>query len=143
VSDHPVLVQHRGGHTAFVNSMAFQLAKITDQTPDPAGGRLEHDSAGQLTGFVGDAAAQIFLQLIPQKNTRQDYRQGAALISKMFTRNGVTSACDADASPHDVEGYQDARDAVCTATFPPLLSIISWLPEFIPVSVTNGCASEG
>jgi predicted amidohydrolase YtcJ len=111
VGDHPVLVQHRGGHTAFVNSMAFQLAKVTDQTPDPAGGRLEHDSAGQLTGFVGDAAAQVFLRLIPQNNTRQDYRQGAALISKMFTRNGVTSACDADASPHDVEGYQDARDA--------------------------------
>src|SRR5215472_6602482 len=80
VGDHPVLVQHRGGHTAFVNSMAFQLAKITDQTPDPAGGRLEHDSSGQLTGFVGDAAAQIFLRLTPQNYTRQDYRQGAALI---------------------------------------------------------------
>jgi len=111
VGDHPVLVQHRGGHTAFVNSQAFRLAGITDQTPDPPGGRLEHDSAGHLTGFVGDAAAQIFLKLIPQNNTRQDYRQGTALISKLFTRNGVTSACDADASPEDVEGYQDARDA--------------------------------
>ena len=111
VGDHPVLVQHRGGHTAFVNSMAFELAKITDQTPDPPGGRFEHDSSGQLTGFVGDAAAQIFRKLIPQTDTRQDYRQGAALISKLFTSKGVTSACDADASPEDVEGYQDARDA--------------------------------
>jgi predicted amidohydrolase YtcJ len=111
VGDHPVLVQHRGGHTAFVNSMAFRMANITDQTPDPAGGRLEHDATGQLSGFVGDAAAQIFLKLIPQNNTRQDYRQGTALISKLFTRNGVTSACDADASPEDVQGYQDARDA--------------------------------
>ena len=111
VRDRPVLVQHRGGHTVFVNSLALQLAQVDDQTPDPAGGRFEHDAAGHLTGFVGDAAAQVFFKFIPEKNTRQDYRQGAALISKLFASKGVTSACDADASPEDVQGYQDARDA--------------------------------
>jgi len=110
VSDHPVLVQHRGGHTAFVNSIAFEVAKITDQTPDPPGGRFERDAEGHLTGFVGDAGMQAFLNLIPQTNTRDDYRQGAVLMSKLFTRKGITSACDADASPEDVQGYQDARD---------------------------------
>jgi predicted amidohydrolase YtcJ len=110
-ADRPVLVQHRGGHTAFVNSLALQLAQVNDQTPDPAGGRFEHDAEGHLTGFVGDAAAKVFLKLIPDKNTREDYRRGAALISKLFASKGVTSACDADASPEDVQGYQDARDA--------------------------------
>jgi predicted amidohydrolase YtcJ len=109
--DHPVLVQHRGGHTAFVNSIALQLAQVNDQTPDPPGGRFEHDASGHLTGFVGDAAAHVFFKLIPQKNSREDYRQGAALISKLFTSKGVTSACDADATPEGVQGYQDARDA--------------------------------
>jgi len=111
VSDRPVLVQHRGGHTGFVNSQALELAKVTDQTPDPPGGRLERDAEGHLTGFVGDAGMQLFLKLIPQSNTRDDYRRGAALISKLFTSKGVTSACDADASSEDVQGYQDARDA--------------------------------
>jgi predicted amidohydrolase YtcJ len=111
VTDHPVLVQHRGGHTGFVNSRALELAKVTKQTPDPPGGRFEHDSNGDLTGFVGDAGMQVFLRLIPRTNTREDYRKGAALISKLFVSKGVTSACDADASPEDVEGYQDARDA--------------------------------
>jgi predicted amidohydrolase YtcJ len=111
VPDHPVLVQHRGGHTAFVNSLALELAQVNDQTPDPPGGRFEHDDAGHLTGFVGDTAAHLFLKLIPQKNTREDYRQGAALISKLFATKGVTSACDADATPECVQGYQDARDA--------------------------------
>ena len=111
VSDRPALVQHRGGHTVFVNSMALQLAQVTDQTPDPAGGRFEHDSAGHLTGFVGDAAAQVFFKLIPQTNTREDYRRGAAFISRLFVSKGITSACDANASPEDVQGYQDARDA--------------------------------
>jgi hypothetical protein len=111
VPDRPALVQHRGGHTAFVNSIALQLAQVNDQTPDPPGGRFEHDTAGHLTGFVGDAAMQVFFKLISEKNTREDYRQGAALISKLFTSKGVTSACDADASPEAVQGYQDARDA--------------------------------
>ena len=111
VPDHPALVQHRGGHTAFVNSLALQLAQVNDQTPDPAGGRFEHDADGHLTGFVGDAGMRAFLKLIPNRNTRDDYRQGAALISKLFASKGVTSACDADASPEDVQGYQDARDA--------------------------------
>ena len=111
VPDHAVLVQHRGGHTAFVNSLALQLAQVNDQTPDPAGGRFEHDAAGHLTGFVGDAGMQVFFKLISNKNTREDYRQGATLISKLFATKGVTSACDADASTEDVQGYQDARDA--------------------------------
>ncbi|HTW78352.1 MAG TPA: amidohydrolase [Terracidiphilus sp.] len=110
VSDHPVLVQHRGGHTAFVNSRALEVGKVTDQTPDPRGGRFEHDAEGHLTGFVGDAGMQVFLNLIPQHNTRDDYRQGATLISKLFVSKGITSTCDADASPEDVQGYQDARD---------------------------------
>jgi len=111
VPDRPVLVQHRGGHTAFVNSLALQLAQVTEQTPDPPSGRLEHDAAGHLTGFVGDAAVRLFFKLIPGTYTREDFRQGAALISKLFLSKGVTSACDADATPEAVQGYQDARDA--------------------------------
>jgi predicted amidohydrolase YtcJ len=109
--NNPVLIGHRGGHTIFVNSAALKLAGINEHTPDPEGGRYEHDSSGKLTGFVADAAAEKFRQLVPEKMTRDDLREGAALISKMFTAKGVTSACDADAGPDAVQGYQDARDA--------------------------------
>ena len=109
--DHPVLIGHRGGHTIFVNSAALKLAGVNESTPDPKGGRYEHDSSGQLTGFVADAAAEKIRQLIPAKTTPDDLRLGAALISKMFTAKGVTSACDADLAPEGLKGYQDARDA--------------------------------
>jgi predicted amidohydrolase YtcJ len=109
--NNPVLIGHRGGHTIFVNSAALKLAGVDEHTPDPEGGRYEHDSSGKLTGFVADAAAEKFRQLVPEKMTRDNLREGAALISKMFTAKGVTSACDADAGPDAVQGYQDARDA--------------------------------
>ena len=142
VPDHPVLVQHRGGHTAFVNSMALNLAQVSDQTPDSAGGRFEHDATGHLTGFVADAGMQVFFKLIPNKNTRQDYRQGAALISKLFTSKGVTSACDADASPVDVQGYQDARDAGDLAMRVYCLVSSTSLDHFMAAGIHTGFGDE-
>jgi predicted amidohydrolase YtcJ len=111
VPDRPVLVHHRGGHTVFVNSLALKTAEVTDGTADPPGGRFEHDSSGHLTGFVGDAAVSAFEKFIVDNPSREDFRKGAALISKMFAAKGVTSACDADSAPDFIQGYQDARDA--------------------------------
>jgi predicted amidohydrolase YtcJ len=34
-TEHPVVVNHRGGHTSFYNSKAFELAKVTKDTPNP------------------------------------------------------------------------------------------------------------
>src|SRR5713226_3241826 len=33
IPDHPVFVQHRGGHTAWTNSLALKLAKLTIRPP--------------------------------------------------------------------------------------------------------------
>jgi predicted amidohydrolase YtcJ len=111
VPDHPVLVRHRGGHTIFVNSLALKLAGVDERSPDPPGGRLEHDAAGHLTGHVGDKATAPFTQLIAFTPTRDDHREGAKLISKIFTSKGVTSAGDALTTPDSLQGYQDAHDA--------------------------------
>ncbi|HEX4273404.1 MAG TPA: amidohydrolase family protein, partial [Rhizomicrobium sp.] len=46
-ADHPVMVTHRGGHTVFVNSKAFQMAGITKSTPNPYGGTFDKDANGE------------------------------------------------------------------------------------------------
>jgi predicted amidohydrolase YtcJ len=142
VPDHPVLVSHRGGHTIFVNSAAFKLAGVDEKTPDPPGGRYGRDSAGKLTGFVADAAADHFRKLIPSKVTREDLRQAAALISKMFTSNGVTSACDADAGPDAVQGYQDARDSGELRFRTYCLIHAADLPHFMDAGIHSGFGDE-
>jgi predicted amidohydrolase YtcJ len=111
VPDHPVLVRHRGGHTIFVNSAALKIAGVDERTPDPPGGRFEHDAAGHFTGHIGDKATELFVKHIEFTPTRDDYREGAKLISKIFSSKGVTSAGDALATPESLQGYQDARDA--------------------------------
>jgi len=110
VPDRPVMIRHRGGHTIFVNSKALELAGVTDNTPDPRGGTFERRN-GRMTGRIGDNATDKFDELAAYSPTREDWRKGAALISKMFIAKGVTSCCDAAGSPDSLTAYQDARDA--------------------------------
>ena len=90
--EHPVYISHRGGHTAYVNSRAFELAGVTDETPDPPGGRFDRDPAtGKHNGRISEKATEPFDKIIPEANSRDDYRAGVKLISQMLSRAGITS----------------------------------------------------
>jgi hypothetical protein len=109
--NNPVYIQHRGGHTAFVNSAALNKADINDQTPNPAGGAYEHGPDGKLTGRVMDNGNAAFRSKIPNTATRSERRDGVKLITQMLVRAGVTSAHDALGTPDDLLAYQDALEA--------------------------------
>ncbi|MDQ6861246.1 MAG: amidohydrolase, partial [Verrucomicrobiota bacterium] len=110
--EHPVYIAHRGGHTAYVNSRAYELAKITTNTPDPAGGRFDRDpSTRELNGRISERATDVFEKLIPEVNSRDDYRAAVKLITQMMSRTGITSAHDAYGSHDDLRAYQDAQAA--------------------------------
>ena len=109
---HPVFITHRGGHTAYVNSLAFQKAGVDENTPDPQGGQIDRDPAtGRLTGKLRERGTAPFEQAIPSTYTRDDYREAMNLISKMMNRTGVTSVHDAYGSPESLRGCQDAYEA--------------------------------
>jgi hypothetical protein len=94
--EHPVVVQHRGGHTSYYNSKALEMAGITKATPDPAGGTFDKGDLGDLSGRVTDRARGA-LQRVGQRQTftaeqrAQRNRDGLAFISKQFARYGLTS----------------------------------------------------
>lgn len=111
VPGHPVIVTHRGGHTGFVNSLAYKAAGVDEKTPDPPGGHFFRDDQGRLNGRVGDGAKAPFDKLAEYTPSRDDWRNGATLISKMFSAKGVTSAVDAAGSPEGLQGYVDAHEA--------------------------------
>jgi hypothetical protein len=97
-TDLPVVVIHRGGHTAFYNSKAFQMAGIDRGTPDPAGGTYDRDARGELTGRVTDNARTRIDAVGKRREfagaeALQRDRDGLAYISKQFVRFGLTSVC--------------------------------------------------
>ena len=95
-TEHPVVVYHRGGHTSFYNSKAFELAGITKNTPQPFGGTFDRDSSGGLNGRATDNAQDVLWKA----GKRPEYSEaeklarakaGLAHISKQFARYGLTS----------------------------------------------------
>lgn len=109
--DHPVLINHRGGHTNYCNSAALKLAQVTESSANPPGGEFERDTDGKLTGCIKESANDVFDKLIPNNTTRDERREGVKLITKMMTKTGVTSVTDALGDPDDLQAYEDAYES--------------------------------
>jgi len=110
-TEHPVAVHHRGGHTSFYNTKALAMARVTKDTPNPAGGTFDKDASGELNGRVTDRARGAFNGV----GTRATYtaeqrakreRDGIAHISKQFVRYGLTSVHHEGG---DLAAIQDVR----------------------------------
>ncbi len=109
---HPIVVNHRGGHTSWYNTMALQLADITPTTPDPSNGRFFRNASGALTGRVAEQARGVFgrvgrrEQFTPEQQ-RDRGRQGMRHISELLTAAGLTTVHDAGAGADKVRTYED------------------------------------
>jgi len=91
VPDRPCVVRSFDGHSCWVNSTAMKLLGINRDTPDPEGGRIVRDEAGDPTGMLLESAAWKFLLPIrtdtPQKMD-EDLRAGV----EHMVRLGYTGA---------------------------------------------------
>jgi predicted amidohydrolase YtcJ len=111
--DHPVSVAHRGGHTTFYNSKAFELAGITAATPDPPDGRFFKEN-GELTGRVAENARNVFSRVgtretFTPEQQRERARNGMRHMSALFNAAGLTSVHNAGTSPEAILAYEDCR----------------------------------
>lgn len=115
-TQHPVAVHHRGGHTAFYNSKALQLAGIDRDTPDPPGGTFDRDASGALNGRVTDRAMDVLAALgqRPQYTEAEKLERSAAAMaymSRQFVRYGVTGVHHEHFSgPEALRGLQAIRE---------------------------------
>jgi predicted amidohydrolase YtcJ len=106
----PIIVRSSFGHTVLANSRALELAKITAKAPDPIGGKIWRDGAGQPTGLLEDAAFAVFSTLVP-KPTAADNMAGATAALQAMNRQGVTSFLDAVAPEEDIAAFAAVRQA--------------------------------
>jgi predicted amidohydrolase YtcJ len=93
--EHPVAVRHRGGHTSYYNSKAFELAGITADIQDSPAGTYDRYPDGDLTGRVTDRARLIFNKVgdrpvFTAAQMQERNRAAQAYISKQFVRYGLT-----------------------------------------------------
>ncbi|MCA9289876.1 MAG: amidohydrolase [Phycisphaerales bacterium] len=111
--DHPVMLVHASGHAAMVNAKALELAGITQSTPDPDGGQIIRDDAGQPIGVLMETAQSLInAGRTPGASTdrRQalaDTRRAIELATEECLRHGVTSFQDAGSSFFEIDMMAD------------------------------------
>jgi hypothetical protein len=92
-ADNPVALDRYDGHMILVNSRALALAGITASTPNPPGGVIVRDAAGQPTGALADAATVLVEKVIPDPTPAQRRRAIEGAL-KEAASHGVTSVQD-------------------------------------------------
>jgi predicted amidohydrolase YtcJ len=108
--NNPVWLTHASGHAGFANAMAMKAAEVTRSTPDPAGGKILKDAAGNPTGLfneraqalVGDALARDRATRTPAQ-IEADLRQVIELASRESLAKGLTTVSDAGSPPSTIE----------------------------------------
>ena len=91
---HPAIFERVDGHIAVANTAALAAAGITRATPDPQGGKFDHDSSGNLTGIVReDPAMEMVFKVIPPP-TPAERKRALSLALADASMHGITSAQD-------------------------------------------------
>ncbi len=91
--DHPVALRHVSGHALLVNSMALEMAGITQDTVPPVGGKIDLDDDGEPTGVLRESAAELvshFFYPVPKDVAKEALK----LAMQAAIRAGVTSVSD-------------------------------------------------
>ena len=109
VADRPVWLERVDGHAAWANTRAMQLAGITRDTPDPAGGKIVRDAAGNATGVFVDAAQDLVTKILPPPTDTQARAVFDRSLEKIASM-GLTSVHDAGVSVMVDRLYRDYAD---------------------------------
>ncbi len=109
-ADRPVWLERVDGHASWANTRAMQLAGITRDTPDPAGGKIVRDAKGEATGLFIDAAQYLVLKFIPRQ-TDAEARAFLDRSLKEMAAMGLTSAHDAGVNVAQDALYREYADA--------------------------------
>jgi predicted amidohydrolase YtcJ len=110
-TNHPIIISHSSGHQSVCNSFALELAKVTRDTPDPAGGKFVRDERGELTGLLQERAASVVRSAGPRRPTPPETETLAAYRAaiRRYLSRGITSVHVAGTSPGGAAMLERAR----------------------------------
>src|SRR5688572_3347976 len=92
--ENPLLLYDTSGHSSLANSEALRLAAITKDTPDPEGGIIERDGAGNPTGLLREAAIDLVRSHVPPP-TAEQVRGALKWSLDTMLAQGITSFTEA------------------------------------------------
>jgi len=97
ISDKPVVLIDSGGHSAWANSKALEIAGIDKNTPDPMPGvhYFKRDKDGNPTGFLLEAQAFAPVMVRTKAVKKENMLKGLETLLPVFSSMGITAGYDA------------------------------------------------
>lgn len=99
--DRPVALRSKDGHLLWVNSLALREAGVSRVTPDPPGGAILRDPAGEPLGIFQEKAQELIWKVVPPPRPEEieEALRSAMAIAHRFGLVGI----------HDMEGPEVFR----------------------------------
>lgn len=108
--DHPLFIRHISGHLAVCNSLAFEIAGINENTPNPVGAVFCKDIQGNFTGLVEEPnAMEEILAFVPAM-TEEKWLASIEHINEIYLSKGVTTAHEGGVTTAMWQNYMKAQE---------------------------------
>lgn len=88
--ERPAFIDERGGHARVANSAALAAAGITNETPNPQGGRIGRDLNGSPNGLLLESAMRLVADVQPPPPLQRRI-EGVLKAQDLLVSRGVTS----------------------------------------------------
>lgn len=111
---HPVVLRSVGRHVVAANSLALRRAGIDVTTPDPPGGRIERDRAGDPTGVLHEEAklrldANRADTVIPPENEK-DRVAALSRAVDLLLQHGIVAIHEMPRDPDQISDWLRLRE---------------------------------
>lgn len=111
VADIPVYLDANDYHSCWVNSAALAELGITRDTPDPLGGRIARDAAGEPTGLLYETAATQYAWAHRDETTTDADRDAdVERVIAAYLATGVTGAIDMAFDEFGLDAFRRAQE---------------------------------
>jgi predicted amidohydrolase YtcJ len=108
VPGRPALIYAADGHSAWANSKALTLARVTKDTPDPAHGRIERDpKTREPGGTLREDAVTLVSKIMPER-TPAELSAGLQRAQKLANSFGITTVFSAATDEAELKTYTEA-----------------------------------
>lgn len=103
--NNPVMLTHASGHGVFVNAVVLKMVGIQKGTPDPQGGQIVKDAAGEPVGFLRDNAMD------PVHRAHDASTKGHGEAENVAQLREAARLASADALSKGITGFVDQGES--------------------------------
>ncbi len=142
--EHPVIIVHRSLHAAVLNSLALSIVGITNETEEPAGGRIERDlETGEPNGVLSEMQEYVQSRIkSPIAQEEMDWGIGEA--NRQLLSAGITSFGEATVT-NDLTQWKMFLELKESVRIEPRINMLAgsaFVDEFLAAGLKTGAGDN-